>query len=120
MAGELIGHWGESLAAAYLQRKRYRIIGANYRCRMGEIDLIAEKGKYLVFVEVKLRRSSAFAEAREFVDRRKQERILTAASLYLSQHETEKQPRFDVIEIYAPDGTDTARPRITHWEDAFS
>ena len=120
MAKELIGHWGESLAAAYLQKKHYRIIGANYRCRMGEIDLIAEKGKYLVFVEVKLRRSSAFAEAREFVDRHKQERILTAASLYLSQHETEKQPRFDVIEIYAPDGMATAKPLITHLEDAFS
>ena len=120
MASELIGHWGESLAAEYLQKKRYRIIGANYRCRMGEIDLIAEKGKYLVFVEVKLRRSSAFAEAREFVDRHKQERILTAASLYLSLHETEKQPRFDVIEIYAPDGMATAKPLITHLEDAFS
>ena len=120
MANELIGHWGESLAAEYLQKKRYRIIGANYRCRMGEIDLIAEKGTYLVFVEVKLRRSSAFAEAREFVDRHKQERILTAASLYLSQHETEKQPRFDVIEIYAPDGMATAKPLITHLEDAFS
>ena len=120
MANELIGHWGESLAAEYLQKKRYRIIGANYRCRMGEIDLIAEKGKYLVFVEVKLRRSSAFAEAREFVDRHKQERILTAASLYLSQHETDKQPRFDVIEIYAPDGMATAKPLITHLEDAFS
>ena len=120
MANELIGHWGESLAAAYLQKKHYRIVGANYRCRMGEIDLIAEKGKYLVFVEVKLRRSSAFAEAREFVDRHKQERILTAASLYLSQHETEKQPRFDVIEIYAPDGMATAKPLITHLEDEFS
>ena len=116
MANELIGHWGESLAAEYLQKKRYRIIGANYRCRMGEIDLIAEKGKYLVFVEVKLRRSSAFAEAREFVDRHKQERILTAASLYLSQHETDKQPRFDVIEIYAPDGMATAKPSITQLE----
>ena len=52
MANELIGHWGERLAAEYLQKKRYRIVGANYRCRMGEIDLIAEKGKFLVFVEV--------------------------------------------------------------------
>ena len=54
------------------------------------------------------------------MDRHKQERILTAASLYLSQNETEKQPRFDVIEIYAPDGMATAKPRITHLEDAFS
>ena len=72
MANELIGRWGERLAAEYLQKKHYRIVGANYRCRMGEIDLIAEKGRYIVFVEVKLRKSSAFAEAREFVDRRKQ------------------------------------------------
>lgn len=120
MATDLIGRWGESTAAAYLEKKRYRIIGANYRCRMGEIDLIAEKGKYIVFVEVKLRRSSRFAEAREFVDRRKQERILTAAALYLSQNETERQPRFDVIEVYAPDGLNTKKPVITHWEDAFS
>lgn len=119
MGNSLIGHWGESLAAEYLQKKHYRLIGANYRCRMGEIDLIAEKGKYIVFVEVKLRKSSDFAEAREFVDRHKQERIMTAASLYLSQNETQKQPRFDVIEIYAPDGMATVKPSVTHLEDAF-
>ena len=74
-----------------------------------------------MFVEVKLRKSAAFAEAMEFVDRRKQERLRETAAIYLSQHEqTEKQPRFDVIEVYAPEGTATRRPTVRHWEDAFS
>ena len=79
----------------------------------------AANRQYLVFCEVKLRKSADFAAAREFVDARKQQRLRTTALLYLSQHETPLQPRFDVIEIYAPDGTQTRRPQITHMEDAF-
>ena len=121
MANDLLGHWGEGVAAEYLRKKRYSIIAANYRCRLGEVDLIAEDRKFLVFVEVKLRKSAAFDEAREFVDRKKQERLKQTALLYLAQHEDiAKQPRFDVIEIYAPQGTATKRPEIYHLEDAFS
>lgn len=121
MANDLLGHWGEGVAAEYLRKKRYNIIAANYRCRLGEIDLIAENRNFLIFVEVKLRKSAAFAEAREFVDRKKQERLKQTALLYLAQHEDiAKQPRFDVIEIYAPQGTATKRPEIYHLEDAFS
>lgn len=120
MAGNLTGRWGESVAAEYLRRKRYTVIAANYRCRLGEIDLIAENRHYLVFVEVKLRKSARFAEAMEFVDRRKQERLRQTAALFLSQYAQEgKQPRFDVIEIYAPEGMATKRPEIRHLEDAF-
>ena len=119
MANDLLGSWGESLAAKFLQKKRYKILALNYRCRMGEIDIIAENRKYLVFAEVKLRKSSAFAQAREFVDLRKQERLKTTASLYLSQYDIDKPARFDVIEIYAPEGMDTKRPKIIHLEDAF-
>lgn len=119
MATDLLGRWGESLAADYLQKKRYTIVAANYRCRMGEIDLIAENRKILVFVEVKLRKSDKFAQAMEFVDYKKQEKLKQAAMLYLAQHETEKQIRFDVIEVYAPDGLETKKPKITHLEDAF-
>lgn len=115
----LAGAWGEALAAEYLRKKRYQIIGAGYRCRFGEIDLIVQNKKYLVFAEVKLRKSADFAQAMEYVDRRKQERIRTTALMYLSEHPTELQPRFDVIEIYAPEGTATARPEIHHMEDAF-
>ena len=94
MRNDLTGRWGEETAAAYLRRRHYTIVAANYRCRLGEIDLIAENRDYLVFVEVKL---------------------------HLCEHpEQTKQPRFDVIEVYAPFGTETKRPEIRHLEDAFS
>ncbi len=115
----LSGAWGEALAAEYLRRKHFEIVAAGYRCRFGEIDLIAQDRKYLVFVEVKLRKSAGFAKAREYVDRHKQDRIRITASMYLSQNPTKLQPRFDVIEIYAPDGTATRHPAINHLEDAF-
>ena len=116
---KLTGAWGEALAAEYLRKKRYSIVAAGYRCRFGEIDLIAQDKKHLVFVEVKLRKSSDFAEALEYVDRRKQDRLRVTAAMYLSQNPTKLQPRFDVIEIYAPEGTATAHPDIRHMEDAF-
>ena len=115
-----MGAWGEALAAEYLRKKRYQILASSYSCRYGEIDLIAKNRRYLVFVEVKLRKTADFALAREFVDRRKQERLRATASMFLSQFPTELQPRFDVIEIYAPAGLETVRPEIHHLEDAFS
>ena len=83
------------------------------------IDVIAARGDLVVFAEVKLRRSGDFARAREFVTPAKQQRILATASFYLAEHETELQPRFDVIEVYAPDGAETRFPRINHLENAF-
>lgn len=115
----ITGAWGEALAAEYLKKKHFQILATGYRCRFGEIDLIARNRKYLVFAEVKLRKSDQFAQAREFVDQRKQEKLRITASLYLDQFPTELQPRFDVIEIYAPEGVSTAHPRINHLEDAF-
>lgn len=114
-----MGAWGESLAAAYLQKKKYKIVASGYRCRFGEIDLIAADKKHLVFVEVKLRKTNSFADAKDFVDHHKQNRLRTTAELYLSQNPTELLIRFDVIEIYAPQGTKTLKPEIHHWEDAF-
>ena len=107
------------MAAEYLRKKRYSVIAAGYRCRFGEIDLIVQDKKYLVFVEVKLRKTADFAKAMEYVDRRKQDRLRITASMYLSQNPTRLQPRFDVIEIYAPEGTATIHPEIRHMEDAF-
>ena len=115
----LTGAWGEALAAEYLRRKRYEILASGYRCRFGEIDLIVKNRKNLVFVEVKLRKSADFARAREFVDGRKQERIRTTAAMYLAQNPTELPCRFDVVEIYAPEGMETRHPEINHLEDAF-
>ena len=116
----MTGFWGEHLAAEYLRKKRYRILATGYRSRFGEIDLIVSNRQYLVFVEVKLRKSDKFAQAREFVDFRKQNRIRTTAALYLEQNPTRLQPRFDVIEIYAPEGLETRKPTIHHLEDAFA
>ena len=115
----LLGVWGEHIAAEYFRKKRYRLIAAGYECRFGEIDLIAANKKYLLFVEVKLRKSDSFALGREFVDVHKQNRLRTTASMYLSANPTRLQPRFDVIEIYAPEGTATTAPEIYHMEDAF-
>ena len=115
----LLGAWGEALAAEYLRRKRYKILASGYRCRFGEIDLIAANRSYLVFVEVKLRKSPDFAKAMEYVDGKKQERLRATAAMYLSQNPTPLRSRFDVIEIYAPEGMETRRPTINHLEDAF-
>ena len=114
-----MGAWGEALAAEYLRKKRYQIMEANFRTRIEEIDLIASNRQYLVFVEVKLRKNADFAMAREFVDYRKQGKIRSTAQLYLAYHPTRLQPRFDVIEIYAPEGMETKSPVINHLEDAF-
>lgn len=116
---KLSGAWGEAFAAEYLRKKRYKILAAGYHCRFGEIDLIAQTKSNLVFVEVKLRKNAEFASAREHVNQRKQDRIRVTASMYLSQNPTNLQPRFDVIEIYAPEGALTKKPEITHLEDAF-
>lgn len=116
---DLLGRWGEAEAAKYLRRRGYQVLAANYRTRFGEIDLIASKGGYLVFVEVKLRKDDSHGAAMEFVDARKQHRLKTTASIYLAQHETQLQPRFDVIEIYAPKGLGTRVKSVNHIENAF-
>ena len=114
-----LGAWGEERAAKYLRGKGYTIVEHNFRCRSGEIDIIARRGEIIAFVEVKLRRDSDFAEAREFVTPAKQRRVILTAEYWLATHRTELQPRFDVIEIYAPSGERTLFPKINHLEDAF-
>lgn len=116
---KISGAWGEALAAEFMRKKHYRLVAANYHSRFGEIDLIVKDRKYLVFVEVKTRRSGSFAAAREYVDWRKQDKLRMTASMYLAENPTKLQPRFDVIEIYAPDGEQTDTPVIEHLENAF-
>lgn len=115
----LLGRWGEALVARDLRRKGWTIVAAGYRCRMGELDLVASDGAYLAFVEVKLRRSASFAPAAAFVDSGKQRRLRAAAECYLITHPTSLQPRFDVAEVYAPAGTATRDPVIHYIENAF-
>ena len=66
---KLSGAWGEALAAEYLRKKHYKVVAVGYHSRFGEIDLIVQDRKFLVFVEVKLRKTADFAKAMEYVDR---------------------------------------------------
>lgn len=115
---KVIGDAGEDAAANYLKKAGYRIIDRNYRTRLGEIDLIARRKEFVVFVEVKMRKSDAFAQAREFVTYSKQQRIIAAARSWLVEHDKDEkyQPRFDVIEVY---GTPEQIREINHIENAF-
>ena len=113
------GAWGEKQAEKFLRRKGYRTVETNFSCRVGEIDIICENREHLVFAEVKLRKDDSHGAAREFVTAQKQERLRKTAQLYLALHPTEKQPRFDVVEIYAEAGVLTVRPVINHLEDVF-
>ncbi len=109
------GYYGESLAAKYLKEKNYEIIELNYYTPFGEIDLIAKKDNYLVFVEVKLRKDETFGNALEQISKTKQKRIIQSAECYLSEKELTMDCRFDYISLMYEKGT----YRITHIEDAF-
>lgn len=122
MTGEekrLLGRWGEAQVAADLRKRGWVIVAAGYHCRFGEIDLIAENDKYLSFTEVKLRKDVSHGTAAEAVDARKQQRLRLTAEVYLSQFPTRLQPRFDVAEVYAPQGYETKDPKIHYIENAF-
>jgi putative endonuclease len=93
-----IGTTYEKIAGAYLETKGYQILEYNFRCRRGEIDIIARDGECLVFCEVKYRVDTATGYAAEAVDRRKQKRISDCALFYLMIHEISDTPcRFDVV-----------------------
>ncbi len=110
------GQAGEDLASAYLQRQGMQILERNFRCRAGEIDIVARDGATVVFVEVKERASASHGSAVEAVTVAKRLRIIRAARLYAAQHEaSEGALRFDVVAIdRAADG-----PRIRHEAGAF-
>lgn len=113
------GRWGEAVVAEYLRARGWQIAALNFCTRFGELDIVAHNETYLIFVEVKLRRNENFAAARESVTKSKQRKLRIAAELYLQGHPTPLQPRFDVAEVYAPQGTDTRAPEITYLENAF-
>ena len=95
------GDYGEDLAAAHLALHGYTCVARGYKSRFGEIDIIAQDGRCLLFVEVKTRRASAMAaaslSARESVGYQKQQRLRATAEYYLAAYPTHLQPRFDVV-----------------------
>ena len=113
MSTLLKGKAGEARAAEYLRRRGWDIVAASYRCRFGEIDLIARKKDTVAFVEVKLRRNDSFAPAFAAVTPQKQERLRKTAACWLAEENREWDCRFDVIEIYTDSGV------VNHIENAF-
>ena len=111
-----LGELGENAAAELLRTRGYRIVARNHRCRLGEVDLIAEKGELLVFVEVRTRASASFGGPEETVHGRKQRRVVAAARDFLARRRgPERALRFDVVAVI-----DGARgPTLTHYENAF-
>ena len=107
------GQQKEELAAAWLERQGYEILEHNYRCRQGEIDLIARDGRYLVFIEVKYRNSAKCGDPLEAVDRRKQAKILYTARQYLAGcgYSSQTPCRFDVVAVCGE--------KITLYRNAF-
>ena len=113
------GDWGEALAAEYLEARGCRIVEKEWRCRFGEIDLIAEQEGTLLFVEVKLRTNLRYGMPREYVTAKKQEKLRAAALLYLSMHGLDVPTRFDVAEVYTDAHHSARSTRIEYIENAF-
>ena len=111
------GDRGEAEVAKYLRKKGYTLLASQWRCRFGELDLVAKNKRGTVcFVEVKLRSGGAIGLPREFVDERKRQRLRTAAAAWLAQHETDAPARFDVAEVYAEQN---GALRVEYLENAF-
>jgi putative endonuclease len=113
-----LGSDAERLAAAYLERQGASLIERNFRCRLGEIDIIAADGECLAFVEVRYRGSGSFSNAGPTVDRRKQSKLIRAASLYAACRASAPNQvmRFDVVAI---DTDESGNCSIEWIKDAF-
>ena len=99
-----IGDQYENMAARYLEKQGYKILARQYRSRQGEIDLVAQDGRVVVFVEVKGRQNTAFGLPQEAVDRRKQQRLWKVAQHFLwANRLQESLCRFDVVAICGKD-----------------
>jgi putative endonuclease len=117
VATKTTGQRGEQLAAAHLQVRGYRIIGANWRCKQGEIDIIAHDGASFIFVEVRTRHAESTSEAFESINTRKQQRMRAAVYAYLAAEKLESAAwRIDVIAVALPR---SGHPIIEHVEDAL-
>ena len=114
------GKRGELAAAEHLRKSGCDILAANFRTRFGEVDIIASDGRYLIFAEVKTRAAGSMILPREAVDLKKQRKIVLAAEEYLSQNQTELQPRFDVIEVVTRPGERFIVTSINHIKNAFT
>ncbi|MCH5159741.1 MAG: YraN family protein [Clostridiales bacterium] len=112
MNTRIVGRRGEDSAIDYLKTQGYIILDRNYSCKMGEIDVVAWDGEFVVFIEVKSRKDTAFGLPREAVDWRKQKTIVKVAEYWLYKNKRTGFPvRFDVVELLAG--------HVNHLVDAF-
>ncbi len=108
----------DDICALFSEKRGWHTAATNFRTRFGEIDIIAENAQYVIFAEVKTRKNARYGLACEAVTPAKQAKIIAAAQAWLQEHPTEKQPRFDVIEVYGEENA-SVPPRINHLENAF-
>ncbi len=109
------GTAAEDLACRYLEACGLTLVTRNFRCRVGELDLIMRDGEHLVFVEVRSRRHTRYGTPAESVTRTKQQRLLRAAALYLQRQHLDLPCRFDVVAILQPGD----KPQVEWIQDAF-
>ena len=111
------GKRGEIFAREFLKNKGFEFLCSNYHSRYGEIDIIMQNDKYIIFVEVKTRRAGSMVRGLESVSKNKREKLTKTAYVYLLNNPSEKQPRFDVVEIIKDYKMKTVK--INHLENAF-
>ncbi len=118
MTTKEIGDFGEEMACSYLEEHGITVLKRNFHAKFGEIDIIAKDGETIVFAEVKTRLSKDYGTPSEFVDFRKQEKIIQTALYYLGNDDTDM--RFDVVEVmYKPAGDAMLVTEINHIKSAF-
>ena len=94
-----LGAWGEKVAALHLEGKGYKIVARNWRCRHGEIDLIAQAGDWLSFVEVKTRRGRAMGSPEEALTPRKAKKLMQIAPIYMAENELDMDWQIDFVAV---------------------
>lgn len=119
MNTKLIGAYGEQIAARYLRADKYNILAANFRAGTGEIDIIAEKGKIICFIEVKTRKEGGMFNPAEAVDYHKQNNLRSAASAYINRYKVKSETRFDIIEVLLSEENIYNVKSINHIKNAF-
>lgn len=111
------GWIGEEIASRYLEEKGYKILERNYTKSKLEADIIAQKGEYIVFIEVKTRNAGSLISARNSVNKKKQSNIISLANNYILYNKIELYARFDIIAIEINENKDYS---IEHIEDAYN
>lgn len=116
MDKQILGRYGEVISARYLRKHGYFLVSAHYNTRLGEIDLIAEDKKHICFVEVKTRSENMKYSPADAVDTAKRNKIIATSQLFLKECPTNKQPRFDIIEVFFENDEPI---KLNHIESAF-